>query len=35
MKLELFQIDTFTEKIFQGNSACVVPLKTGYRMKLS
>ncbi|WP_336959182.1 PhzF family phenazine biosynthesis protein [Chryseobacterium contaminans] len=28
MKLELFQIDTFTENIFQGNSACVVPLKT-------
>lgn len=28
MKLELFQIDTFTEHIFQGNSACVVPLKT-------
>ena len=28
MKLELFQIDTFTETIFQGNSACVIPLKT-------
>lgn len=27
MKLELFQIDTFTENIFQGNSACVVPLE--------
>ncbi|WP_292008619.1 PhzF family phenazine biosynthesis protein [Chryseobacterium sp.] len=27
MKLELFQIDTFTEEIFRGNSACVVPLK--------
>lgn len=26
MKLELYQIDTFTDKIFGGNSACVVPL---------
>ncbi len=27
MKLELYQIDAFTEEIFQGNPACVVPLK--------
>jgi PhzF family phenazine biosynthesis protein len=27
MKLELYQIDAFTENIFQGNPACVVPLK--------
>lgn len=26
MKLELFQIDTFTDKMFGGNPACVVPL---------
>jgi PhzF family phenazine biosynthesis protein len=26
MKLELYQIDAFTEKIFGGNPACVVPL---------
>src|SRR5690554_3788774 len=26
MKLELFQIDVFTNKIFGGNPACVVPL---------
>lgn len=26
MKLELYQIDSFTDKIFQGNPACVVPL---------
>ncbi|OPC53372.1 PhzF family phenazine biosynthesis protein [Elizabethkingia bruuniana] len=27
MKLELYQIDSFTEDIFHGNPACVVPLK--------
>ncbi|MEP7377536.1 MAG: PhzF family phenazine biosynthesis protein [Chitinophagaceae bacterium] len=27
MKLDLYQVDTFTDKIFGGNSACVVPLK--------
>ena len=27
MKLELYQIDTFTDRIFGGNPACVVPLK--------
>ncbi len=27
MKLELYQIDAFTESIFHGNPACVVPLK--------
>ena len=27
MKLELYQIDAFTDKIFGGNPACVVPLK--------
>lgn len=27
MKLSVFQIDAFTEKIFGGNSACVVPLE--------
>ncbi|MTI29968.1 PhzF family phenazine biosynthesis protein [Xanthovirga aplysinae] len=27
MKLEIYQIDTFTDKIFGGNPACVVPLK--------
>lgn len=26
MKHNLYQIDTFTDKIFGGNSACVVPL---------
>jgi PhzF family phenazine biosynthesis protein len=26
MKLELYQIDAFTDKIFGGNPACVVPL---------
>jgi PhzF family phenazine biosynthesis protein len=26
MKLQLYQIDAFTDKIFQGNPACVVPL---------
>jgi len=28
MKLELYQIDSFTEEIFHGNPACVVPLKS-------
>ncbi len=28
MKLELYQIDAFTEYIFHGNPACVVPLKS-------
>ncbi|RLJ32127.1 PhzF family phenazine biosynthesis protein [Chryseobacterium sp. 7] len=27
MKLELYQIDAFTDEIFHGNPACVVPLK--------
>ena len=27
MKLNLYQIDAFTDKIFSGNPACVVPLK--------
>ncbi len=27
MKLELYQIDAFTDKLFGGNPACVVPLK--------
>ena len=27
MELDLFQIDSFTDKIFEGNPACVVPLK--------
>jgi predicted PhzF superfamily epimerase YddE/YHI9 len=27
MKLELYQIDAFTDEIFGGNPACVVPLK--------
>lgn len=27
MKLELYQIDSFTEEVFRGNPACVVPLK--------
>jgi len=27
MKLELYQVDAFTDKVFGGNSACVVPLK--------
>lgn len=26
MKLELYQIDAFTDRVFQGNPACVVPL---------
>ena len=26
MKLELYQVDAFTDKVFGGNSACVVPL---------
>jgi PhzF family phenazine biosynthesis protein len=28
MKLELYQVDAFTDKVFQGNPACVVPLET-------
>ncbi|MFT3908156.1 MAG: PhzF family phenazine biosynthesis protein [Ferruginibacter sp.] len=28
MKLELYQVDAFTDKIFGGNSACVVPLES-------
>lgn len=28
MKLDLYQIDAFTNEIFRGNPACVVPLKT-------
>ena len=28
MKLELYQIDAFTDTLFGGNPACVVPLKT-------
>tara|TARA_R110001583_G_scaffold10417_7_gene47893 strand:- start:8804 stop:9592 length:789 start_codon:yes stop_codon:yes gene_type:complete len=28
MKLDLYQIDAFTDKMFGGNPACVVPLKT-------
>ena len=27
MKLQFYQIDAFTHKIFQGNPACVVPLE--------
>jgi PhzF family phenazine biosynthesis protein len=27
MKLPLFQIDAFTEKVFRGNPACVCPLE--------
>jgi PhzF family phenazine biosynthesis protein len=27
MKLQLFQVDAFTDKLFGGNPACVVPLK--------
>jgi predicted PhzF superfamily epimerase YddE/YHI9 len=27
MKLALYQIDAFTDKVFQGNPACVVPLE--------
>lgn len=30
MKLDLYQIDTFTNKIFEGNPACVVPLKNWF-----
>ncbi|MDG1314464.1 MAG: isomerase, partial [Flavobacteriaceae bacterium] len=26
MKLELYQIDAFTDQVFGGNPACVVPL---------
>lgn len=28
MKLKLFQVDAFTDGLFKGNPACVVPLKT-------
>lgn len=28
MKLELYQIDAFTDELFKGNPACVVPLKS-------
>ncbi len=28
MKFELYQIDAFTDKVFKGNPACVVPLKS-------
>ena len=27
MKLPVFQIDAFSDKVFGGNPACVVPLK--------
>ena len=27
MTLDLYQIDAFTDKVFEGNSACVIPLK--------
>ncbi len=27
MKLQLFQVDAFTDQVFKGNPACVVPLK--------
>ena len=27
MKFEIYQIDAFTDKMFGGNPACVVPLK--------
>src|SRR5688572_15906204 len=27
MKFDIYQVDAFTDKIFAGNSACVVPLK--------
>ena len=27
MKLPIFQIDAFSDKVFGGNPACVVPLK--------
>ena len=27
MRLDIYQVDAFTEKIFKGNPACVVPLK--------
>lgn len=27
MKMDLYQVDTFTDKIFGGNSACVIPLE--------
>ncbi len=27
MKLDLYQIDSFTDKMFGGNPACVVPLE--------
>ena len=27
MRLDIYQVDAFTEKIFKGNPACVIPLK--------
>jgi len=30
MKLDLYQIDAFTDKIFGGNPACVVPVNSGH-----
>ena len=27
MKLKLFQVDAFTDTLFRGNPACVVPLR--------
>ena len=27
MKLDIYQIDTFTQKVFKGNPAAVVPLE--------
>ena len=30
MKLEIYQVDAFSDKIFSGNPACVVPLKKWY-----
>lgn len=34
MKLDIYQIDAFTDKVFGGNPACVVPLKTWLPDKL-
>ena len=30
MKLEIYQVDAFSDKIFSGNPACVVPLRKWY-----
>ena len=34
MKLPIFQIDAFSDKVFMGNPACVVPLENWLQDKV-